>query len=73
MKIFYRVKQLYDEGYVFIYVLVYFYFIFEGKLILEDYVKLDEFIILYYFQVWEDEEDVILFDLCCRFINCQFF
>lgn len=73
MKIFYRVKQLYDEGYVFIYVLVYFYFIFEGKLILEDYVKLDEFIILYYFQVWEDEEDVILFDLCCRFINCQLF
>ncbi|MEC1790906.1 HD domain-containing protein [Bacillus vallismortis] len=72
-KILHRAKQLHDEGYVFTHAPVHFYSIFEGKLILEDYVKLDESIILYYFQAWEDEEDAILSDLCRRFINRQLF
>ena len=37
---------------------------FETKVTLEDYLKLDESIILYYFQIWQDEEDPILRDLC---------
>lgn len=72
-KILHRAKQLHDEGYVFTHAPVHFYSIFEGKLTLEDYVKLDESIILYYFQAWEDEEDAILSDLCRRFINRQLF
>lgn len=72
-KILHRAKHLHDEGYVFTHAPVHFYSIFEGKLTLEDYVKLDESIILYYFQAWEDEEDAILSDLCRRFINRQLF
>ncbi len=30
---------------------------FETRVTLEDYLKLDESIILYYFQIWQDEED----------------
>src|SRR5690606_26572074 len=43
--------------------------LFEEKVTLADYLKLDEAVILYYFQMWEDEEDCILSDLCNRFMN----
>ena len=33
---------------------------FETRVTLEDYLKLDESIILYYFQIWQEEEDPIL-------------
>ncbi|MEC1565176.1 HD domain-containing protein [Bacillus velezensis] len=72
-KILHRAKQLHEEGYIFTHAPVHFYSIFEGKLTLADYLKLDEAIILYYFQAWEEEEDPILSDLCRRFINRQLF
>lgn len=40
---------------------------------LEDYVRLDEATIMYYFQTWMDEADPILSDLCERFINRRLF
>ncbi len=39
----------------------------------EDYLKLDEAVILYYFQMWQEEKDFILRDLCKRFINRKLF
>src|SRR5699024_8625800 len=37
------------------------------------YLKLDETIVYYYFQVWQEEDDPILKDLCERFINRRLF
>ena len=42
---------------------------FKGQPTLEDYLKLDESIVLYYFQVWQEEDDPILKDLCRRFVK----
>jgi HD superfamily phosphohydrolase len=72
-KILHRAKQLYEEGYQFQHAPVHFYSIFEGKVTLSDYLKLDESIILYYFQAWEEEKDGILSDLCRRFSNRRLF
>ena len=33
---------------------------FNGHVTLADYLKMDEAVMLYYFQCWEQEEDVIL-------------
>jgi HD superfamily phosphohydrolase len=52
---------------------LHFYSLFEDKVTLEDYLKLDEGIFLYYFQIWQEEEDEVLKDLCCRFINRNLF
>ncbi len=40
---------------------------------LADYLKMDEAVMLYYFQCWENEEDAILQDLCNRFVNRRLF
>lgn len=72
-KILHRAKQLYEEGYQFKHAPNHFYSIFEGKVTLTDYLKLDESIILYYFQAWEEENDSILSDLCWRFSNRRLF
>ncbi len=72
-KILHRAKQLYKENYSFQTEPVHFVSIFEDKLTLKDYVKLDESIIFFYFQVWQDEDDAILSDLCRRFLNRNLF
>ncbi|MCA1032155.1 HD domain-containing protein [Bacillus timonensis] len=72
-KILHRAKQLHEEKYAFATEPSHFYSIFEGNVTLEDYIKLDESIILYYFQVWQDEIDPILSDLCRRFIDRNLF
>ncbi|WP_059171801.1 HD domain-containing protein [Bacillus sp. FJAT-27445] len=72
-KILHRAKDLHREGYAFKNEPLHFYSIFEGKVTLEDYLKLDESIILYYFQMWQEEEDAILSDLCRRFVNRNLF
>jgi uncharacterized protein len=72
-KIFHRAKHLYQQGYTFKYQPQHFYSFFEGKVILEDYLKLDEAVILYYFQGWQEEADPILSDLCRRFVNRNLF
>ncbi|MBS4195904.1 HD domain-containing protein [Lederbergia citri] len=68
-KILQRAKALYENSYTFKYEPTHFISLFEEKVTLEDYLKLDEAVILYYFQMWEDEEDYILSDLCNRFMN----
>ncbi len=45
--------------YLFKYEPIHFRSLFEEKVTLEDYLKLDESVILYYFQMWEEEEDPI--------------
>ena len=43
------------------------------QLTLHDYLNLDESVILYYFQMWQEEDDPILSDLCSRFVNRNLF
>lgn len=40
---------------------------------LSDYLQLDESVIYFYFQRWQHEEDAILRDLCCRFMERKLF
>jgi uncharacterized protein len=72
-KILHRAKKLYEEGYNFQTKPVHFYSLFTGKVDLQDYLKLDEAVILFYFQQWQDERDAILSDLCRRFVNRHLF
>lgn len=72
-KILHRAKALHKQYYSFRYQPVHFYSLFEDEVTLEDYLKLDENIMYYYFQVWQEEEDTILSDLCRRFMNRNLF
>lgn len=72
-KILHRAKQLYENNYSFKNDPIHFYSFFTDKVTLEDYLKLDESIIMYYFQIWQEEDDVILSDLCRRFVNRNLF
>jgi uncharacterized protein len=72
-KILHRAKHLYEQSYSFALPPVHFYSLFEGKCTLEDYLKLDEAVFQYYFQIWQNEEDPILSDLCRRFMNRNLF
>ncbi len=72
-KILQRAKALYEEAYPFKKAPTHFQSIFEGRLTIEDYLKLDEPVILYYFHMWEYENDAILRDLCQRFMNRRLF
>ncbi|CAI9396382.1 HD domain-containing protein [Niallia sp. Sow4_A1] len=72
-KILHRAKYLHEQFYPFKYHPIHFYSLFEEETSLEDYLKLDEAIILYYFQMWQEEDDVILKDLCRRFMNRNLF
>ncbi|PLR96583.1 HD domain-containing protein [Bacillus sp. T33-2] len=72
-KILHRAKCLYEEKYAFKHKPLHFYSLFEEEVTLGDYLKLDEAVILYYFQMWQEEEDPILADLCCRFIDRNLF
>lgn len=68
-KVLHRAKHLHEQGYSFKYSPLHFYSLFEGKTTLEDYLKLDEAVMLYYFQMWLEEDDRILADLCQRFMD----
>lgn len=72
-KILQRAKELYESSYPFKYEPTHFISLFNRTIPLEDYLKLDESVILYYFQMWEAEDDSILRDLCSRFINRNLF
>lgn len=72
-KILHRAKDLFEQNYMFKNKPVHFYSFFNNQAILEDYLKLDEAVILYYFQIWQEEEDGILKDLCRRFVNRNLF
>ncbi|WP_100486785.1 HD domain-containing protein [Sporolactobacillus pectinivorans] len=72
-QILHRAKRLYNEGFHFKNVPLQLVSLFEGKMKLQDYLRLDESVIMYYFQVWQDEQDEILRDLCSRFMNRRLF
>ncbi|WP_091586691.1 HD domain-containing protein [Alteribacillus bidgolensis] len=72
-KILQRVKALQESGYSFKQQPFHFQGFFKGELPLEEYLQLDEAVILYYFQIWQQEEDRILRDLCQRFMNRRLF
>ena len=72
-KIFHRVKHLYDKGYIFKLEPTHFISFFKNEENLQDYLKLDEAIVYYYFQMWQEETDEVLQDLCERFINRRLF
>jgi HD superfamily phosphohydrolase len=72
-KILHRAKKLHEDGYSFKTKPVHFYSLFQEKVNLEEYLRLDEAVILYYFQEWQNEADPILSDLCRRFVNRNLF
>lgn len=72
-KILQRAKALYRQGYTFGQKPDHILPLFEDKPSLQDYLRLDESIILFYFQVWQNEKDEILQDLCRRFVNRRLF
>lgn len=68
-----RAKDLYEKGYQFTIEPIHFKTFFENTISLEDYVALDEYLLLTYFQMWIKEKDPILSDLCSRFVNRKLF
>lgn len=68
-----RVKVLCKNDYPFKYEPTPFISFFRGNVTLEDYIALDESIMLAYFQFWMGEDDEILRDLCRRFVNRKLF
>lgn len=72
-KILKRAKELYLSGYAFKHEPLHFYSLFHEKMSIDDYLRLDEAVILYYFQIWQGEEDRILSDLCDRFLTRRLF
>lgn len=72
-KILHRAKELYEKGYHFKLEPFHFRSLFEGKVALEEYIRLDENVMMFYFQEWENEDDLILKDLCSRFVNRRLF
>lgn len=72
ISIFRRVKDLYDRGYDFGDIRYLLPFL-EGHVDEQDYIKLDEGIVLYYFSIFSEGDDSILGDLCNRFLNRKLF
>ncbi|MGN8647869.1 HD domain-containing protein [Gracilibacillus sp. HCP3S3_G5_1] len=72
-KILHRVKALYNKGYTFKVEPAPFVSFFKKQVSLDDYIKLDEAVVLYYFQMWAEEDDAILSDLAYRFMNRRLF
>ena len=73
-KILHRAKHLYKmPEFHFKLEPLHFISLFEEDVKLSEYLRLDEGIVSYYFQAWQDEEDPILSDLCERFMNRRLF
>ena len=72
-KLMNRAKYLYNKGYHFAVKPAHFVSFFEGRVQLDEYLRLDESIAFYYFQMWLEEKDPVLRDLCQRFINRRLF
>ncbi|CAL27164.1 HD domain-containing protein [Staphylococcus carnosus] len=68
-----RAKELYQDGYEFERFPTDFIPFFEGTMTIEQYVDLDEAVVLYYLKEWIKERDPILSDLARRFINRDLF
>lgn len=68
-----RAKQLYDEGYQFTMTPTDFIPFFKNEMTIQEYVDLDEAVVVYYLKKWIYEDDPILSDLSRRFINRDLF
>lgn len=73
MKVLHRAKHLHNCGYPFKHEPVHFKSFFDRTFELEDYISLDEGVLMTYFQWWRKEEDAVLADLCDRFLNRRLF
>ncbi|MBO8172074.1 MAG: HD domain-containing protein [Bacillaceae bacterium] len=73
-KIFQRARDLYRQGYQYqrepVHLIPFFE---ETEVPLQDYLNLDESVVIFYFHEWSQEQDPILSDLCDRFINRRLF
>ena len=72
-KIFERVKTLYEQGYQFNREPLHFHSFFQQRITLQEYIDLDESVVLFYMGEWRKEKDPILSDLCHRFMDRQLF
>ena len=73
-KILHRAMHLYHSNkYQFALKPRHFESFFNKEISVEDYLKLDENIVYYYFQIWQEENDEILANLCRRFVNRDLF
>ncbi|WP_187385738.1 HD domain-containing protein [Gorillibacterium timonense] len=72
-KILNRAKTLYEDGYAFAFMVEPIRRLLEGKLSVEDYLRLDEALMQAAFSQWMEEKDPILADLCERFLNRRLF
>ncbi|EAG6377602.1 HD domain-containing protein [Listeria monocytogenes CFSAN002355] len=68
-KILERTKKLYCAGYEFQATPIQVLPFFLNEVSLKDYIVLDDIVLMYYFSIWQEEEDPILSDLCSRFLN----
>ena len=73
MKILHRARHLHDSGYPFLHEPIHFKSFFDRTFVLEDYISLDEGVLMTYFQWWRKEKDAVLADLCDRFLNRRLF
>ncbi|QGQ93669.1 HD domain-containing protein [Paenibacillus psychroresistens] len=72
-KILQRAKVLYEEAYHFGFIVHPIECLLANRLTLEGYVQLDEALMQALFMQWQLEKDVILADLCSRFMNRRLF
>lgn len=68
-----RAKHLYMSDYTFDFDPRPFVPFFTNNITLADYIYLDESILFTYFQLWMNERDDVLRDLCTRFVNRRLF
>src|SRR5699024_3772937 len=73
IKIFHRARYLYEQGYTFQVEPTLLISLFQQNIQLTDYLQLDESVIYYYFQRWQQEKDPILSDLSTRFLERKLF
>jgi uncharacterized protein len=72
-KILQRAKVLYEEAYIFGFIVQPIECLLANRLTLEGYVQLDEALMQALFMQWQHEKDGILADLCSRFMNRKLF
>ena len=70
---FQRVKDLFSEGYSYKTDLKYLLPFLYDELTVDDFTRLDEAVVLYYFREFMNEDDFILKDLSARFLNRKLF
>lgn len=72
-QIFRRAKELNEQGYAFRWMAAPLQQLLNDTLSLEDYLKLDEPLAQTAFAEWAEESDMLLSDLCRRFMNRQLY